>query len=78
MSSESAYFRVLLTISTITNNVVANSTTSMILKKDSAPANGRCSVNTTTGYAMVTDFSIKCSNWTSDDGMIVQYEYYGK
>jgi hypothetical protein len=76
-SSPSTHFKVTLTITTITNNTAANATTSMIFKKDSAPANGNCSVNVTSGYSMQTYYGILCSNWTASDGIITTYEYYG-
>ncbi len=63
---------------TITGSVVSNGTTSIILKKDSPPTNGLCNVFPTSGFAMITDFNITCSNWASGYGIITKYEYYGK
>ncbi len=77
-SSASTYFQIVVTVTTVTNNVTAQADTSIVLKKGSAPANGRCQSNAYSGRAKIDSFKLSCVNWTSEDGMIVRYEYFGK
>jgi hypothetical protein len=54
---------------------ITNST--MIFKKNQKPLNGTCAVDTLTGYAMSTHFTIECTGWYDEDGYVTKYEFMG-
>ncbi len=62
---------------TITNDMITNGTSSLILKINQPPYNGICLLDNLEGTALQTYFTIKCSNWVDADGFITSYEFYG-
>ena len=50
---------------------------SLILKTNSLPLNGKCTVSPSVGISLLTYFTISCSNWKDTDGQIVKYEFLG-
>ena len=61
----------------IVNNNFSIGTSSLVLKQNSLPRNGHCSVDLFQGISLLTYFTITCSNWIDLDGKIVKYEFMG-
>lgn len=50
----------------------------MILSLIKPPFNGSCTIEPNSGYALVTDFSIKCFDWIDVGGNVSNYLFFGK
>lgn len=70
-------WKISLTISILQEDIVANGTSDLLIKKNEPPFNGTCFVDRNKGYALETYFIIKCIDWVDIDGFIAKYEYFG-
>ncbi|CAF1033074.1 unnamed protein product, partial [Brachionus calyciflorus] len=50
--------------------------TRMLISTIQKPYNGSCSIQPNEGFALMTDFSIECSNWIDTGGFIADYSFY--
>ncbi|CAF0899284.1 unnamed protein product, partial [Brachionus calyciflorus] len=50
--------------------------TTMLISTIQKPYNGSCSIHPTEGSALMTDFSIECSNWIDTGGYVADYSFY--
>ena len=74
-------YEVIFTISTTSWIPSLNNqqfSTNMILSANQKPYNGHCTVDLSSGYALITYFTITCLDWMDMDGIVVKYEYFSK
>ncbi|CAF1051923.1 unnamed protein product, partial [Brachionus calyciflorus] len=48
----------------------------MLISTIQKPFNGSCYIHPTDGLALMTDFSIECSNWIDSSGYVADYSFY--
>ena len=73
------YWKVDFNVSKVnTLNQISTGMASLILKKNLLPQGGSCSVDIYNGTSLSTYFTIQCINWIDLDGVVQNYEYFGK
>ena len=71
-------YKVILMLTTKSNVAELNSTFTddLILLTNSKPYNGTCELDTYSGYALDTVFTVTCTDWVDDDGFVANYEFF--
>lgn len=55
--------------------MAAEGSTKFVLRENTSPTNGTCSIIPITGEALVTDFKMKCSGWIDSDNKQQPFVY---
>ena len=55
-----------------------SSTASQVFRINLQPSSGVCAVDKLNGTALSTYFTIRCFNWTDQDGTLIRYEFFCK